>query len=534
MAFSRFIKTQRAEIWTFIKYALTGVFNTLITYIVFSGLVYIHVLPSYALAIGYLLGMISSYVVNSRWTFQPSIRHISYFKRFLVINLLVLVLSEITLHLILHRLHIAYIAQLINIIPMTVIGYLSNRYLVFTTESLSDIDLSTKLTQTKDLQRRSAKELFLFAVAIALAQRLWLTFYALLELLLHRQKITIYNLFLGYYKHWDSGWYLEIAKSGFTTLKQTAFWPLYPFFIRILHDVTGFSYTLSGVFISFLAFIFFLYYIGRIADTEFGTKTARASILLFAFFPTSYYFDAVYTESLFMVFCVFAVEQAMANRFWSAGILAGLATLTRNTGVFLDLILFFEYLRYRKMNLRFWTSTWWKRLNHQVFALTLPVLFLLFYMVYLKAHTGHLLAFLTAEKYWDRHYMPLWETYSFTWVKMLHSTGWYHEYDLVELTTVTLAIWMVILGMRYIRRSYRQFSWWLFTITVLWIAATEPSLNVHDYLVSFPRYILMLFPGFVYLAVTVVRLRATPLIILIFALGLGMLGNLFFHGIWIA
>ncbi len=534
MSSAQITKPMLMEFWTFIKYALTGVFNTTLTYAIFSILVYIHIQPSMALAIGYIFGMVSSYAINSQWTFRQSRNLWSYFGHFLVINLLVLAISEVTLHELLHYIHTPYIAQLVNVIPMTIIGYLSNRYLVFVPKIKPIIKSSQNHPPQLQVLAGFSKDLFVFAAATAITQRLWLTLYTLAVLFIHKQKISWYNLFLTYYRHWDSGWYLEIAQHGFLNLKETAFWPLYPIFMYTVHEVARISLLTSGVLVSFVAFIFFLYYLGRITTIEFGPTIARTAILLFAFFPTSYYFDAIYTESLFMVLCVAAIDRAMANKFWVAGFLAGLATLTRNTGVFLDLILLFEYLHHRNMDLRFWTRSWWRYLDVQIFALTLPAVMLALYMIYLKVRTGHLLAFLTAEKYWNRHYMPLWDTYYFTWLRMLHSSGWTHEYFLIELTMITLAIFMAIIGMQYIRRSYRLFSWWLYMIVVLWIAATEPSLDVKDYLVSFPRYILMLFPGFIFLSVAVHSVRATPLLLLLFALGLGILGHLFFHGVWIA
>lgn len=535
MTFARINKSYLVELWTFIKYALTGVFNTVLTYLVYVILVYIHMQPSLSLAIGYLIGMISSYAINSRWTFKKTTNPRSYFWRFLIINLLILVLSEVTLHELLHVIHSADIAQLVNVIPMTFIGFLSNRFLVFVpSASSSPLEGSQTGVSIPAKLNGFQKELFIFSLITVVIQHLWLTFTSLVELLLHKERVNWYNLFIGNYRHWDSGWYVEIARNGFITLKQTAFWPLYPLFMRITHDVTQTGYAASGIIVSFIAFVFFLYFLGRIATIEFGPNVARATILLFAFFPTAYYFDAVYTESLFMVFGVAAIDRAMANKFWTAGLLASLATLTRNTGVFLDLILLFEYLRHRDMDLRFWTSVWWKKLNTQVFALTLPAVFLSLYMIYLKNLTGHFLAFLTAEKYWHRQYMPLWDTYYLSWLRMIHASGWFHEYFFTEVSMVTLAIFMAIIGMRYVRRSYRQLSWWLYLIIVLWIASTEPSMNAKDYLVSFPRYILMLFPGFIYLGSAANYVRATPLIVVLFAIGLGFLGNMFFHGVWIA
>src|SRR4051812_46438388 len=63
---------------------------------------------------------------------------------------------------------------------------------------------------------------------------------------------------------WDSVYYLQIARDGYTQLKQAGFFPLYPLLMSVLDDVTG-STVVAGVLISLAAFVVALVVFDRLA-----------------------------------------------------------------------------------------------------------------------------------------------------------------------------------------------------------------------------------------------------------------------------
>ena len=71
----------------------------------------------------------------------------------------------------------------------------------------------------------------------------------------------------------------------------------------------------------------------RLTDLRLGEDAARRTVLFLAVAPTSLFFGAVYSESLFLLLAVATFLLAERGRFWQAGAAAGLALLTRSAGV---------------------------------------------------------------------------------------------------------------------------------------------------------------------------------------------------------
>lgn len=75
---------------------------------------------------------------------------------------------------------------------------------------------------------------------------------------------------------------------------------------------------------------------------------AVRAVLYFQLFPMSLYLSAVYPESLFIALIIACVYYARLRRWWLAGLLGGLAALTRPQGVLLFVVLGWEGWRARR------------------------------------------------------------------------------------------------------------------------------------------------------------------------------------------
>jgi hypothetical protein len=145
---------------------------------------------------------------------------------------------------------------------------------------------------------------------------------------------------------WDSIHYLQIAHHGYASAGDAVFFPLYPILLAGLGAVVG-SDALAGILISLISFAAAFVLLHRLTELELDRRAADATVLLLAFAPMSFFFTAVYTESLFLALSVGAVYAARIERWPLACSLGGLAALTRVTGVLLIVPLALLYVRQR-------------------------------------------------------------------------------------------------------------------------------------------------------------------------------------------
>jgi hypothetical protein len=159
---------------------------------------------------------------------------------------------------------------------------------------------------------------------------------------------------MNLWSHWDGEHYVALAASGYLQPPDNAspaFFPLYPLLIRLSAELFGGpisrpSLSVWGVLISLLALPFALYFVYRIAEDGWGTRAAQGTVLALAFFPTSFFLNAVYTESLFLALSAGSLWAARVRKdLLLACALAAFATATRNVGLFLVVPLAYEWLK---------------------------------------------------------------------------------------------------------------------------------------------------------------------------------------------
>ena len=208
---------------------------------------------------------------------------------------------------------------------------------------------------------------------------------------------------MNLWSHWDGEHYVALALSGYLQPPvhvSTAFFPLYPLLMRGFLELAGGpvskeALSLCGVVLSLLLLPFVLYFLYQIAFQHWGERKAKGAVLALAFFPTAFFLNATYTESLFLALSTGAVWAVMVRRnLLLACVLAGLASATRNVGVFLVVPLALEWAR--AGGLADARGRW------RGLYLALAPSGLLLYMGYLWAKFGDPLLFYTSQADWGR------------------------------------------------------------------------------------------------------------------------------------
>ena len=141
----------------------------------------------------------------------------------------------------------------------------------------------------------------------------------------------------------DAVWYLAIANDGYRESGRAAFFPLYPLLVAVLGPLAG-SPVVAGVALSLAALLVALTILHRLAVLEIGADAAGTAVVLLAVFPAAYCFSAVYSESLFLALSVGAIYAARVDRWAWAGVLGMLAAGSRSAGVVLVVPLALLYL----------------------------------------------------------------------------------------------------------------------------------------------------------------------------------------------
>jgi hypothetical protein len=142
---------------------------------------------------------------------------------------------------------------------------------------------------------------------------------------------------------WDAVWYLHIAEHGYPHTTEAAYFPLYPLLVHAAAWVTR-STIVAAALISLAAFLVALVALHRLTELELGSGAARRTVVLIAFFPAAVFFSAAYTESLFLALSVGVLLAARRERWALAGALGALAAATRSMGVLLIVPALLMYL----------------------------------------------------------------------------------------------------------------------------------------------------------------------------------------------
>ena len=131
----------------------------------------------------------------------------------------------------------------------------------------------------------------------------------------------------------DAAWFLKIADTGYRDDDASAaFLPGYPLAIRALSWVVG-DDLLAALLISNVAFLAALLVLHALTEEEYDRPMARRSVVLLAAFPTSFFFLAPFSESLFLLLTLVSFRAARRSRWPAAGVLGAAAAATRSAGL---------------------------------------------------------------------------------------------------------------------------------------------------------------------------------------------------------
>ena len=361
---------------------------------------------------------------------------------------------------------------------------------------------------------------------------------------------------------WDAVWYLKIAVEGYGAAgsPEHAFFPLYPALARWLATFGGGgagATQLAAYAVSLAAFFAALVLLHRLTELELGRAAAWPTLLLLAVFPASLYFGAPYSESLFLLCSVGAFYAARNDRWALAGLAAAAASGTRSAGVLLALPLLFLYLYGPRpapptAHVRRGTGAFARVLPRyaprpDALWLALAPAGLVAFATFLALAYGDPLSFSHVQELWTRTFAgPLvgaWDgaVAAFEGARQLLSGAREPVYfdaaagdpfrvgahNVVLFATLCFALAGAIGVLRRL-----PFAYGLYVVVALMLPLSFPV--AAQPLMSLPRFVVVLFPIFMWLGAACARRGLTERVAVAFAIGLGLFVTQFATWEWVA
>jgi hypothetical protein len=311
---------------------------------------------------------------------------------------------------------------------------------------------------------------------------------------------------MNLWSHWDGEHYVTLALGGYLNPPDNvspAFFPLYPLLVRSFAELFGGPISMEALsvwapLLSLLLLPFALYFIYQMALDGWGHRVARGAVLALAFFPTTFFLNAAYTESLFLALSAGSLWAVRVRKnLLLACVLAGLVSATRNVGVFLLVPLLYEWIK--DMDRYRWRGVY----------LALVPSGLVAYMGYLWARFGDPILFYTAQEDWGREATGPLATVGMTWASAVEGAGrlldpglWTNPTlgnlanhlagagNLTNLAFFVFAVVVLLAGSRDLPPSLTIYGLLLIAPATLFGTPQSPLMGT-------PRYILVAFPIFI-------------------------------------
>ncbi|HVE69421.1 MAG TPA: mannosyltransferase family protein [Solirubrobacteraceae bacterium] len=324
----------------------------------------------------------------------------------------------------------------------------------------------------------------------------------------------VWNHLAAPISRWDSVHFQAIAANGYTREDQLAFFPLYPLAARAAGWATG-SLLLGGFLVSIVSFLIGLWVVGKLAELELGPDAGRRTVWLLALFPTSLFLSAFYTEGLFLALTAGAFYLARTGRFGWACAVGAAASATRNTGVLLVVPLVLLYFHGRERPVR--ADLAW---------LALVPLGLVAYSVYQAVEWDDALATWHVQTYWSRGFHGPFSAVAYAIPETVEAVGelFTGSNDAFESPAAKLALFgalcLAAAGVVGVfRRLPAAYGAYLFVALIPPLSSPWPE---HP-LMSFPRFLAVLFPLHMWLAIHTADRRRFAAVLVAFAAMLGFL-----------
>ncbi|MEW6085929.1 MAG: mannosyltransferase family protein [Chloroflexota bacterium] len=298
----------------------------------------------------------------------------------------------------------------------------------------------------------------------------------------------------GIWRRWDACYYLGLAGGGYVERPGSAgFFPLYPLFIGFIHRLSGATLEFSAFVVSSTASLLSVLVFYKLGRTIKDDHTfAMRSVLALLIFPTSFYFFAIYAESLYLLFALLGTYLILRKNssLIGGGLALGVSSIARPVGWLIDIVMLGEFVRKRRFDVK------------GVLALGLGLVFsilgMILFVYYLYLVLGTFTAIPEAQSHWPRQWQLPWITYleglkTLATTSLLRHDWFLYAMNALDLFSTSCALVIILISFRWAQRM--EFPWSLSAyslVTLLFFLSSQNELPVP--LWGMTRWVGSLFP----------------------------------------
>jgi hypothetical protein len=309
---------------------------------------------------------------------------------------------------------------------------------------------------------------------------------------------------------WDGFWYRLIAKQGYgppTPEIAAAFFPVYPLLVRgvgfIVRDLQVASLIVSNGCLLAAGLLFI-----RLLRLDYDEFICRRAIAFLMFNPASFFLSSAYTESTFLLLSIGAVLAARQGKWLVAALCGGGLSATRAPGLLIGGPLFAEYaVQWRTRG-----AKWREFFRPRLLWLALLPAGLALFLFYFQVHRGDFLLPIHAQaRGWEKRLALPWQT--FLWPNAFPASH-VPLYQAIVGAAIVLTIAGFFLRLRA--------TYLVYAVTSLLFYLAWGSME------GLPRYVSILFPIHIILALISTRWKWTYEPLLAFSIALLALCTILF------
>jgi len=293
------------------------------------------------------------------------------------------------------------------------------------------------------------------------------------------------NVFLSVWQRFDTNWYLKIARDGYVDAASQVYFPLYPLLIRLVSALVG-NAILAALLVSNLALIGALALLYRLSEALFDAASARRAVAYWLLFPTAFFLQAAYTESLFLFLTLAAFDCARRERWVFAALFGALAALTRLQGGLLVVPLAIVGFRHCVLRIPYDVS----RITHHAIRTTQYAILLIPLATFAFLAYTNLSLIASYEGELHARFVFPWDNVIAALVLLVDGRASFVD-GLNLVTTLGFGV-LLIAVWRALPREYALYALLMYLAPLFRMTTTQP-------LVSMDRYVLAIFPAFVWL-----------------------------------